>query len=149
MQQPVEDHPRVALFQGGAVGVFELPEDLRFAQNHGIQAGSHTEQVAHGFGPLVVVYVGGEFLNLSAAHRRPLAQKMVFGAFPSGDGGDFHPVAGGEDEAFTYDRIDRYDAFGQNLRVGQGESFAHFNRGRFVVQPHQMDFFLHGADWSV
>jgi len=45
LKQLVENGAGAAAFLGDSVGVFQLPEDLRLAQDHGIKPGGHAKSM--------------------------------------------------------------------------------------------------------
>ncbi len=82
---------------GRVVGVAELAEDLRLADDHRVEPGGHPERVPHG--RLVVVHVevagqlGGRDAGLLGEHVADVAEAAV----EAGDRRvDLDPVAGGE-----------------------------------------------------
>ena len=49
LQQPLQNQPAGAFGVRLGIGALDLPQDLRFANHHGVQPGSDLEQVARGF----------------------------------------------------------------------------------------------------
>jgi hypothetical protein len=73
----------------------------------------------------------------------PMLQKTVPASGIPGHGYQFHPVAGGEDEAFADIVAKRDNALFRHCRIGQGKTLAHFDRGGSVVQPDKIEFLVH------
>src|SRR5581483_12379855 len=89
-------------------GVFDLPQDLRLADDHGIKAGGDPEKVAEAISRRVEIKAGGE--RIGRKLRLILDQeildrfKPLFGA-SFYDRADLHPVAGGENQTLLDRRI--------------------------------------------
>jgi hypothetical protein len=49
LEQLVQVRAQRAGLTGGAHRVLQLPQDLRFAEHHRVQAAGHAERMAHGF----------------------------------------------------------------------------------------------------
>ncbi len=96
---------------GGLVGVAQLPQDLGFAGDHGVEAGGDAEDVGDGVGAVADVAAGGEVeggpdafglavggrLREAAPQLAELVHDGGEGAVEAGGGGvDLHAVAGGE-----------------------------------------------------
>ncbi len=95
MEQPVEDNPGRFLFRGDAVSLFDLAEDLGFAQHHGIQAGRYPEYVLDG---LVAPVQVERFFKPVCRYVFKLSQKL-FGLCQGlvrvlGGKYHFHPITG-------------------------------------------------------
>ena len=136
---------RPASLRHGVRG-FELPQDLRFAHHHGIQAGRHAEQVMDGLAALAIVEM--------PRHRRgargfPVAQKRA-DDFPRVIAvgrryGDLHAVAGGKDQRFLH-AVARLKVR-QRLRqrfLAEGEPLPHFHGRRLVAHAGNQE--LHGLN---
>lgn len=143
LEEFVEDAGGGAGLVGGLVGFFNLAKDFGFTEDHGVDAGDDTAEVAGGGGALVVVKVGvdvGGFCLLS----EPVLEggNGVAGGFWCGfcgvdDGVVFGAVTGGEDEVLGYGRavegVEGLVLLGK-LALGHGEAFPDFNGGAFVVK---------------
>src|SRR5690606_8476699 len=89
-------------FGGFLVGLADLAEDLRFADDHRVQPGRHREQVLDRRAGVVDVEVVGQVADLGTGvpgqHPDDLVQPPVEGLR---DRVHLHPVAGGEHESFS------------------------------------------------
>ena len=128
-------------FQRGLVGLFDLAEDFRFADHHGIQPADDATEVLGGGGFFFAVKVGGH-----ARVDLDLLGQSFFDAAKGGlciGGGEvkFRAVAGRDDHAFR--------SFGQHhqltggfaqQRRAYGESLPHFHGGRAVIEAEANEF---------
>ena len=143
MQQSVDDGACAVALGGLAVGGLELSEDLRFAENQGIQTGGHVEQVPDGFVVLVLIEVGFQFLDAVSAGFCPAFEGASSRQVALADHEHFHAVAGGEDERLA-DAVSRGDGPGvRSAEVGEREFFAHVHRGGAVVDAYEVDGAVH------
>ena len=94
VQQPVQNHSGGVLFDGGLIGLFQLPQNLGLAHNHGVQAGSHGKQMPDRFQTAVGVYVGREIRCGLSAQSGPLADDVIEHFVRIADGDNLHAVAG-------------------------------------------------------
>ena len=79
--------------------VFELPQDLRLAQHHAVQATGHAEGMAGGFLVFQAVGVGAQFVGRDAAALGQPGEGMVQRGFIA-CAVDLGAVAGGDDGRF-------------------------------------------------
>ena len=144
MEQVIENDARGVAGRGLAVGLLELAQDLRLAQNHGVEAGGHAEEVAHGLVVDVAVGVGLEILDLGAPGHGPVAQHLL-GHVARAHGEQLHAVAGGEDQRLV-DGASQGKGPGVGIRVlDEREALAHVDGGGPVVQADENDIAVHEA----
>ncbi len=130
---------------GGArrqVTALHLAQDLGFANDHGVEAAGHAEQVAYGLFLPVFVHVRRQLLPVNAKIVADKVQQV--GCVRLLAGQQFHPVAGGKDHSFHHPRRLHQGArcLFQLLRR-DGQPLAQLDGCGFVVQPQQDD--VHGA----
>ncbi len=100
--QPVDDDARGRLGHGVAVGRLELAEDLGFAEDQGIEARGHAEQVFHGVHALMGIEMRGQAGRVLTAHLGPGRQDVGFGIAVRYVGHQhLHPVAGGKHQGLA------------------------------------------------
>ena len=126
-------------FGGGLIGCFHLPEDLRFAQNHGVESGGDPEHVADAVGVVVGVEEGEEVFAANA---------LLFG-YPVEQGGvlacvaaevEFGAVAGGEDRGlFNAGNPPQVFEGVQHLIGRERQSFPDRDGCGCVVQSYRYD----------
>src|ERR1700722_787404 len=122
---------------GGRVGLFDLTEYLSFADHHRIEAGSNSENVAHGVFVAKFVNMGIEF---SRRKMEVLAHKSTqVGRSVDGVGDHLHAVTGGKNQSLLDPRMRGKLAagFGQ-MRFGDGQALAHVERGTGVVHADEL-----------
>ena len=134
LEQLVEQLADGAGLLGGAVGLFDLPEDLRFAQHQGVEAAGDAQDVAHRLTVGVGIDVGRDLLCAEAVEvLEPLHhRRLVFALQPAIDLG---AVAGGEDGRLLYHA--RCGQLLQGLRHrlrGERHPFPYLYGGGAVVQ---------------
>ena len=131
LEQAVELAARGARLPGGAVGVLELPEDLRLAEDQRVEPGSNRERMAHGVRPLDAIQALGERGVAARLGDQPAGHRLRGTA----DGVHLGAVAGGDDERFRHARQcpQRRERARQPLRV-EHDALAHFDRRRAVIQ---------------
>ena len=126
-------------FFAEVVGLFELAEDLRFAEDERVQPAGDAVDVADGIAVAVVEGDGGEgFRRGVFGSREPLCEAGGVAA----DGVDFAAVAGGEQRDFA--RAAGFAAVGkggQGFFRGEGEFFALGGVGGVVVDAEGGDGF--------
>jgi len=142
--QSVDDDSGGLGRHGVAIGGLELPEDLRFAEDQGIEPGGHGEKVFHRLQPAVGVEVRGQFRLVLAADLGPGRQHLGGRIAPGRvDHHHLHPVAGGQDQGLA----ESGRTMGQHIaepRFGaQGESLPDIDPGGLMVEPEQGDLMLH------
>ena len=132
LEEAFEDAADGARLPGEAVGLLDLPEDLRFAEDEGVEAAGDAVDVADG---LAVVHAEGE--------RGERGGGEVFaGGEPGGelrgvsaDGVDFAAVAGGEQGDFVHAGLPAaVGKGGGGFFRGEGDFFAHGGVGGVVVE---------------
>ncbi len=137
LEQTAQQAVHAAGLRGALVGAFHLTENLRFAEDHGIQAGGHAQDVAHRVGVLQVIEIGPQrtFIQVMKAAQPVdhgpalvlLAAHVQFGA-----------VAGGEDGGLLDARQPGQLAQGllHPLR-GEHHAFAEFHRGSAMIDAER------------
>ena len=138
--QPAADRAGIL---GGGVGGFELSQDLRLADHHGIQAGGHAEEVMDGVAALMAVEMRPDGMRADGLviGEEGIDDGARVGAVLGGDG-DLDAVAGGEDQGFG-DALARFQIGqrGGERFLAEGETFAHLYGRRLVA--HAGDQELH------
>src|SRR5580658_1788286 len=137
---------------GDSIGLFHLAEDLRLADNHGVEAGGDAEEMAHGLAIAVLVDVGRECGAIEAEVIQKKADKLIarIGARVGADsvdcGQNLNAVAGGDDHAFLHagDGGEQARHFGQVV-AADGDALAQLNGSGFVV--HADEGQGHGAPY--
>ena len=138
----LEQAAESALGFGDGVGGLELAEDLRLAQDHGIQAGGHAEQVMNGLVAGEMVEVWGDRLErlLPAVAEEAADIRGRVNPVIRRDR-DLDAVAGRKDQALE-------DA-GAGAQIGQrggergvveGQPLAHFDRRGLVVHARDQEY---------
>ena len=104
-EQRVHESADGAVLLGERVSRLELPQNLRFADHHGIQAGGHAKQMTNSLAVFEVVEVGRHPLAL---HLAGVGQKLIHGhggmAVLFAGERHFHAITGGKDHAFAKTR---------------------------------------------
>ncbi len=142
LEQPVEDAARGARGLGGEVGVLHLPDDLRLAEDHGVQARRHAEEVADRVAPLVVIEGGGEGVGGDAvALRQHLGDRRRLGRGSVVHRIEFDAVAGREDDHLLRgEGLLQLGEGGLERGLGHGQLFAKLDGRALVVQSGDGDF---------
>lgn len=137
LQEAFEGAGDGADFAGYVVRLFDLTENLRLADDHGIKRRGDAEEVADGFALAVFVEVG---LEGGGGHGEVLVEE----AWEVGRGGvllegeKLDAVAGGEDEAFGDAGLVKQSASGVGEAAGgYGEALAHVDGRGVVVDAEQ------------
>ena len=143
MNQAVKNHTRGVTLDRLAVGVFELAQNLRFAQHHRIEARCHRKQVAHGLKIFVHVDIGPQFIGLGPARRRPVFKHLSSHVAVAG-GQQLHAVTGREDHAFTHRANTWHGPMLFIAVVDQGKALAHVHAGSAMIQADKKDITVHG-----
>lgn len=133
-----------AYFAGDGVGLFDLAEDLRLADDHAVERAGDAEEVADGFAVAVFVEVGLDVVWRNREVFVEEAEKIgfglrlrCFGVVLQGE--EFDAVAGGEDEAFADAGLVEEGAGGVGEAAGgDGEALANLD-GRGVVVDAEED----------
>ena len=129
-------------FAPGVVSILDLTENLRLADDHGIEAGGDAEEMTNGGDIMKLVEVRREFDGIDG---EVLGEEVIDARIGRVGGGEnLDAVAGGEDHGFT-------DAGngGKLARrfceaiAGNGHALAQFDGGRFVVDAEQDE--IHGT----
>ncbi len=118
---------------------------MRFADDHGIEAGGHAEKVMDGIAAIVAVEVGrnGRESHVRVGARNEGVNDGLRVRLVVGGEGDFHAVAGGEDEGFDNARAGFEIEKSGGQRFGaEGEPLPHLNGRGLVTQSRQVQ--LHG-----
>ena len=136
-----------AYFASDGVGLFDLAEDLRLADDHAVERTGDAEEMADGFAVVVLVEVGldvgggdGEVF-VEEAEEVGLGLRLGVGGFADVvlQGEEFDAVAGGEDEAFADAGLVEEGAGGVGQTGGRdGEALANLD-GRGVVIDAEQD----------
>jgi len=145
VEEAVENEAGGLVLRGEPVGVLELPQDLGFPHDHGVEAGGDPEDVPDG----VDVGEGVDAIPEGFhGHLVELGEEVedVFrvGGIGFEDSIDLHPVAGGEDGAFlhAFQLLEESERVGE-LRLLKGELLPNLHRGGFVVQADNGDEIPH------
>ena len=133
-EEPVEDGGGATPVDGGLVGVLELGEDLRLADDHRVEARGHAEQV--GDGGVVAARVGGD-AQLGGVDATKLGQppqsELLGPLGVVGEEIEFGAVAGRHNDGLGHDFVRGQLARHTGGRVaGQGEPLAQLERRRLV-----------------
>lgn len=139
MEQLAEDFAERAGRMGGVVGRLHLTEDLRFAEDHGIQTARNPEHVTDGVGTGVAVKVRAKCFD---------RQSLVCGnpreeGFLAGSGGfavEFGAVASGKDRGAM--DIGQGDKIAQSVLdpiAGQYQPFPNSERSGIMVDTECQD----------
>ena len=118
-------------------GLLHLAQNLRLAHHHGVQAGGHAEEMAHGF--LVAMLV-----EVRRQQRGVQAEVALQKAGQIGASGDFHgsqqlhAVAGGDDHALGHAGHGGQGAGGlRQLFAGDGDALAQLDGRGLVVHSDE------------
>jgi hypothetical protein len=141
LEQAVEDHADGSGLAGVLVGVLDLPEDLRLADDQRVQARGDAEEVAHRVGPGVQVQVRGQFALghlVVGGDESPHRRRALLAAFD--DRRDLNAVAGREDHRLARTPAAPCSARSASWIVLSGNAtLADVHRGGLVVQPDDDD----------
>jgi len=122
---------------GGCIGLFHLPQNLRFADHHRIQARSHTEDVPYRLflAELIqmrIQFGGGKVkvvVQKAAQVRRAVA----------GVSDHFHAIAGGNNHALFHAGMrGEIAAAIRKLRFRNRQSLPHFERSALVIHADEL-----------
>ena len=133
-----------AYLPGDGVGLFDLAEDLRLADDHAVERTGDAEEVADGFALAEFVEVGLDVVWRDGEVFVKEAEEVGFGLGLRGfsvvlQGEEFDAVAGGEDEAFADAGLVEEGAGGVGEAAGgDGEALANLD-GRGVVVDAEED----------
>src|SRR5215467_12300298 len=126
---------------GHGIRLLHLPQNLRFAHHHRVQAGGHAKNVAHGFALLKFIDMRSQ--KIRAYAKVDVEKASQVGVLP-GAGEHLHAVAGGEDHTFFDARLLHQGADRvRQLRVSHRQAFAYLKRRAVVVYADEMK--VHGA----
>ena len=118
----------------GGISFFHLAQNLRLADDHGIQAGRYAKHVADGFGFTIFVQVR---LIAGRVKVKVVAQESTqVRAAVASLRQHFDPIAGAKDQAFIHAGMlaQVLQSVGQ-ARFGNGQPLPHFDRRSVVVNP--------------
>ena len=104
LEEAVERGGDGADFAGDGVGLLDLAEDLRLADDHGVERAGDAEEVADGFALAELVEVRAGWWRRGRRSTRARKREevgVVGGSRVSCSGEELDAVAGGEDEAFA------------------------------------------------
>jgi hypothetical protein len=117
-------------------GLFHLAQNLRLADDHGIEARSHAEQVTDGFLVVVGIEVRRQHLGVDAEVAREEACHRHIRALD--DGHQFHAIASGDDHALGDSRRRGQGARGLGqLVAADGDLLPERNGRRLVVHADE------------
>ena len=123
---------------GGGVGLFDLAENLGFADDHGIQARSHAEEMADGVFLAEFVEVRVEFFG--GQMEVVVQESAQVGVAVGGVGHDLHAIAGGDDHALFDPGIGVEIAAGiGQARLRDRQALAHFERRALVIHANELE----------
>ena len=135
-------------FAGDGVGVFDLAEDLRLADDHGVERGGDAEEMADGFALAELVEVGLDGVGGDGEVLVQEAQQAGVGGAVACvlPGDELDAIAGGEDEGFADAGLmgQGADGVGQ-AGGGDGEALADLERRGGVIDADQDERALAGA----
>src|SRR5579862_4685472 len=148
LEHAVEHRAGGAGLVGEAIGFADLAKNFGFAEDHGIEPGSHAEKVTDGVAIVMMVERAVEQIELDGVEIAEIAGESgggLMGGFGR-NAVNFAAVAGGEDQRFVEDAAGA-ELFGglASLLGGEGHTLADLNWGRAVIQTDEHNF--HGADW--
>ena len=84
MQQAIEHRSGGSAVGGGLIGILDLSEDLRLADNHGIQSASHPEQMAYRLRVIGVITVPVQQPGIHAVKAaEPILQDLAVVPLPA------------------------------------------------------------------
>jgi len=133
LEQAAEQRTDGAGLARHGVGGLHLAEDLRFAEDHRIQPGSHAHHVAHGVVVLVDIGAGTQLIEIETVVVGQPAQHFVGGQLVLLQV-QLAAVAGGEDRRLAAGREATELLQGlDQLLGGEGHALADVHRGGLVV----------------
>ncbi len=143
MQHAVYNRPGCSVVNRLAVGVFELSQYLRLAEDHGIQAGGHCKQMLHRLTVFQDIGVFLEHLCISTALPGPGLDYLPDRRRGSSvkNTKEFHPVAGGKDKSLPGRRQTVYKK--TRVHVRQSELFPYIHVRAFMVYAQQIYSVIH------
>src|SRR5579883_2936398 len=142
LQKPFEVGLYGAHLTADAVGFLDLPEDLRLADDHRIEAGCNTKQMPNGLAFAVFIHVGAHLSDIHAEELAEEAQEVEAGFFMTGEKLD--AVTGGKHHGLTDAGKLMQRACGFTQALGRdGKLFPQLHRSRLVVHAREKD--LHGV----
>jgi hypothetical protein len=97
LKQPFQRQAQGAGGMRMLVGALHLPEDLRLAEHHGVEAAGDTKGVQHRLVVVMSVQVGLEFVALDSVESAKPVQHALLTVAALLPEVDLRPVAGGED----------------------------------------------------
>ena len=101
LEEHVQDGTGRAVFVGHDVGLFDLAEDLTFAEDQRVQAGSDVEQVVDAGFSRIDVEIGRFISRTAGCVEEEVAQGLFIIAHVVDDGIDFGAVARRQDDGFA------------------------------------------------
>ena len=143
LQERLEVGGDGADFARDTVGLFDLAEDLGFANDHAVEGTGDAEEMADGFAVAVFVEVGLDVVGRDREIFVEKPQEVGFSLRRRGfavvlEGEQFDAVAGGEDEAFANAWLVEEGAGGVGQAGGgDGEALADLDRCGVVVDAEQ------------
>ena len=122
---------------GGGIGFLHLAENLRFADDHRIEARSYAEQVPHRIFFAKFVEMRVEFV--SREMKVVVQESAQVGVAVGGVGHDLHAIAGGDDHAFFDPGIGGELAAGVGqARLRDRQALADFERRALVIHANEL-----------
>ena len=92
---------------GGVIVLFQLTEDLRLADHHGVETGGDAKQMTHRFGAAVLISMLRQrhAITMSPLLGEKATDVVVRCGTIRSRGDHFDPIASGQDHAFVDGRI--------------------------------------------
>ena len=139
VKQAVEVLARGLGLDGPDKGRLDLPDDLRLAEDHAVQAGGDLEQVARRLLSLEPVSQRSEFLDAHVVKLGQCRDEVIGRRRPVGRSPaiDLHAVARREDDEFGLVEPGPQDGQGSlDGRVVEGQPLPHLQRRRLMIHTH-------------
>jgi hypothetical protein len=138
VQELVQDGPRGLPLHRQAVGVLDLPQNLRLPHDQGIEARGHPEEVPHRLPVVMRVKTAVHLLPVQVPVTKHESVEPIRGLPAPGAGQDLHPVTGGQEQGLL-------DAgHPQDLRqgiapvlAGDAQALPDLQGGRLVVHADE------------
>ena len=148
LKHAIEHRPGLAAVQRNLVGVANLSQNLRFAQQHRIQAGRYAEEMAHGVAVTMAVQRAVELAQRKLVERGDEqfdGAGAVNGVFAR-HSVEFAAIARRKDQRFLKNaaRTQLFRGF-PRLLGSERHALAHFDRGRAMIQSDENNFHLRDA----
>ena len=144
-------------FASDGVGLFDLAEDLRLANDHAVERAGDAEEMTDGFALTELIKVRLDIAGWDGEVLLEEAEEVSFG-FARGlsgrfrglvlKGEEFDAVAGGEDEAFADAGLvqERERGVGETT-CGDGEAFADLDGRGVVIDADEDEAARLGLHW--